>query len=49
MKAKVLAKLLGITHRFNYESALYQEGKKVHERKDFLVDQTPATNAGHLD
>lgn len=49
MKTSVLARLLGITHRFNYESALYKENTNITKSKDFLVDQSPATKHGHLD
>jgi len=49
MKAKSLAKILGITKRYNYESALYKETSAVSNSKDFLVEEKLPTREGHLE
>ncbi len=49
MKAKVLAKMLGITKRYNYESALYKQKSKINSGKDFLVEEKLPTREGHLE
>jgi len=49
MKTKTLAKLLGITTRYSYESALYQHDHMKNRKKDFLVEKKLPTREGHLE
>lgn len=49
MKAKTLAKMLGIKKRYNYDSALYRHDYKESSQKDFLEEKKLSTREGHLE
>ncbi len=49
MKSKTLAKLLGITSRYSYESDLYTNTNSATKSKDYLQENKVATSQGHLE
>lgn len=49
MKSKTLAKLLGISSRYSYESDLYTNKNSEIKSKDYLQENKLATRQGHLE
>jgi len=49
MKAKTLAKFLGIKSRYSYESDLYTNSNSATKSKDYLQENKVATSQGHLE
>ncbi|MBI9012941.1 MAG: hypothetical protein JEZ08_11970 [Clostridiales bacterium] len=49
MKAKGLAKMLGIINRYSYEGALYNHDHMKNRKKDFLEETKLPTREGHLE
>lgn len=49
MKARSLAKLLGLDHIFNYESKLYNDKHSTNGYSDIIDEKKLITRQGHLD